>query len=852
MKSKGMHIPPSPRKKPIFNAYMPNTKKPQRFFCLHGHFYQPPREDPCTGKIDLQSSAAPYHDWNERIFEECYAPNTSSRILDDRGRIVALINNFAYMSFNVGPTLFNWIAENHPGTYARILEGDRDSLERLEGHGNALAQVYNHIIMPLATPEQQRLQIKWGVADFEARFGRKPEGMWLAETAINADTVCALIREGIRFTVLSPTQALKVRPLHGEAWTDVSHNSVNPRMPYRIFPVDEDGTPLEKGYLDVFFYDGPLSLGVGFEHLLRDARLFGNRILSAFDHGDASPQLVSVSTDGESYGHHEPFGDMCAAYLFDTLSAKLKMEPVNYGWYLAKFPPQFEVRLKNFSGEGTAWSCAHGVDRWKTDCGCTVGGHEGWNQKWRAPLRQALDKLASATGSVLNRLGPENFRDWEAAKDTAVLGWQGEIHGRKLWLDRHLLPGADPVRALALIDALRFSHFSFTSCAWFFADITGIETLQNLRYALRVLHVLEELSLDTTEIRREFLSTLARAHSNYNGKTGDVLFLELEAETLPLVLCLALDQWTAQFSQEPPECTEAPTWALTFSDQRRIGELTSTAYVFTHQTSGERRTAALLFEGDGIQSESFRYCTLAGENPEAAMDALFANESGDSHPALLRSQPGMHLAAVPLRYLPLDAKERLGAYLNQSFWRGSTGELAAWENRMAGVVSRFQRLDWPLPESIRNAHNLMENFHLVQHLLAGIADDDLQEIQSAFIAAKNLKDKGLKPRLGPARKQLHAYSDKLGKTLSLDPKNINTKMLFALLDLLDSLEIRLSARFRLENFAYPLLKSLQEGARTGVFTLQMEPKEAVFLLDRLNFNTDFAKSLFELNPSSVT
>ncbi len=831
---------------------MPHSKKPKRYFCLHGHFYQPPREDPCSGKIDLQVSAAPYHDWNERIFEECYAPNTSSRILDGRGRIQSLVNNFAYMSFNIGPTLFNWMAENHPGTYARILEGDRDSVERLGGHGNAMAQVYNHIILPLATPEQQRLQIKWGIADFESRFQRKPEGMWLAETAINASTVCNLIREGIRFTVLSPTQAQKIRPLHGEGWTDVSHNTINPRMPYRVFPVDDEGTPLEKGYLDIFFYDGPLSLGVGFEHLLRDAQLFGHRIHSAFDEGDPAPQLVSVSTDGESYGHHEPFGDMCAAYLFDTLAKQLEMQPVNYGWYLAHFPPQYEVRLKNFTGEGTAWSCAHGVDRWKADCGCSVGGREGWNQKWRAPFRDALDGLESATLSILDDLGPKHFQDWTLAKDTAVHSWQGEIHGRKTWLDRHLLPGADAALALRLMETLRYSHFSFTSCAWFFADLTGIETLQNLRYALRVLQLLEELPADPSLIRRDFLSTLAQAKSNIQEKPGDVIFLELEAEALPPVLCMVLDQWTAEFSQEPPECVVAPVWTLTFSERRQKGKFNCTGYVFTHQTSGEKRSAALLFESEGIESETFRYCTLPGENPQQAIGALLAEAAGEASANKAGLDPGSHCAILPLRFLPLETKERIGAYLNRSFWRESGAELANWEKRMSKVVSSFDRLDAPLPESIRNAHNLLENFHLVQHLLVGIADEDPQEINLAYLAAKNLKNKGLKPRLGPARRQLHAFSEKLGKSLSHDLKNFNTHMLFSLLDLLDTLEIRLSARFRLENFAYPLLKSLQEGIHTGVFSLQMDPKEAVLLLDRLNFNTDFAKSLFELNPSPVT
>jgi len=297
---------------------MSTNQHPMRL-CIHGHFYQPPRENPWTGRIESQESAAPHHDWNARISRECYAPNGASRLLDGWGRIRAVANNYRWMSFNFGPTLLDWIARNDSETLDRILEADRDSRKDQGGHGNAIAQVYNHAILPLGTRRDRRTQIQWGLRDFERRFGRKAEGMWLAETAIHMETVVDLIEAGVKFTVLAPTQADRVRSLRGDEWTDVSDGSIDPGEAYRIFPLGEDGEPLCAGHLDVFFYDGPISSAVGFEHLLRDAGSYFGKLRGAWDPATEIPRLVSVATDGESYGHHEPFGDMALAYLYESL-----------------------------------------------------------------------------------------------------------------------------------------------------------------------------------------------------------------------------------------------------------------------------------------------------------------------------------------------------------------------------------------------------------------------------------------------------------------------------------------------------------------------------------------------------
>lgn len=487
---------------------------------IHGHFYQPPRENPWTGRVEAQGSAAPHHDWNSRISAECYAPNGASRLLDGWGRIRALSNNYRYMSFNFGPTLLDWIVENDPETWNRILEADRQSREDQEGHGNAIAQCYNHAILPLGTKRDRRTQILWGLRDFKERFGRDAEGMWLAETAIDMETVVDLIECGVKFTVLAPTQAERIRPFQGEIWTDVSDGSIDPGRPYRIFPLDEIGEPLTKGHLDVFFYDGPVSAAVGFEHLLRDAHGYFERLRSAWDPARPEPRLVSVATDGESYGHHEAFGDMALAYLFQDLCPEKGVVPCNFGHFLKIRPPIHEVRLKNAHGEGTAWSCAHGTGRWQRDCGCRSGGQEGWNQAWRTPLRQAMALCRDHVEVAWDELAAKLFRDpWAARADWIATRSGGCTLAD--WQERHLLPGLGSrgaADAQRLMELVRMGQFCLTSCAWFFDDLGGLEPVQNMRYARRACELLEILGRPSPE--RGILAILDSAVSNVEARTG--------------------------------------------------------------------------------------------------------------------------------------------------------------------------------------------------------------------------------------------------------------------------------------------------------------------------------------------
>ena len=387
----------------------------KRYLCIHGHFYQPPRENPWIGIIEGQPTARPFHDWNERITRECYAPNLKSRLLTGDGRIIRLIDNYRHLSFNFGPTLLSWMEKSAPETYQGILDADKAAREA-RGRGRAMAQVYNHVIMPLADQRDRLTQIRWGLADFAHRFGRPAEGMWLAETAVDAATLEMLAREGVRFTILAPHQAAAVRPLPekggGEQpWQKIDGHAVDPRRAYRVFPADD-----RKLFIDVIFYDGPTSRAIAFERLLSSGENFLARIEQAFGQDNGEARLVTLATDGESYGHHFRFGDMALAWVFDQLERRDDIACVGPAEFLDLHPPTWEARVVNES----SWSCAHGVERWRSDCGCNVGNHEGWNQKWRTPLRQGLDWLKARLDAIFEERGGGLLADPWAARDDYV------------------------------------------------------------------------------------------------------------------------------------------------------------------------------------------------------------------------------------------------------------------------------------------------------------------------------------------------------------------------------------------------------------------------------------------------
>lgn len=475
-----------------------------RYLCVHGHFYQPPRENPWIDAVEREESAYPFHDWNERITAECYGANAASRILGPTGRVAKIVNNYSRMSFNFGPTLLSWLEKHSPDTYARVLEADRDSRAHFQGHGSAMAQVYNHIILPLANARDKQTQIRWGIEDFRHRFGRDPEGMWLAETAADTETLEALAENGIRFTVLAPHQARQMRRAGShEPWQDVSGGRVDPRQAYWAH--------LPSGRkLALFFYDGPVSQAIAFEHLLVRGENFVSRLMGAFDPDRTTPQLVHVATDGETYGHHHRYGDMALAWSLADFDARPDVELVNYGLFLERVPPEYEIDIV----EPSSWSCSHGVERWRSDCGCKTGGDPRWNQQWRAPLRNALDSLRDKLAALFEREGALVLNDPWLARDGYIhaLLRRGQDHGASLAPFLLATTAREVERARTLLEMQRYALLMFTSCGWFFDEISGIESTQVLRYAARAIELAKRVSSENFE--NEFLAELSGAQSN--------------------------------------------------------------------------------------------------------------------------------------------------------------------------------------------------------------------------------------------------------------------------------------------------------------------------------------------------
>ncbi|WP_366524943.1 DUF3536 domain-containing protein [Acaryochloris sp. IP29b_bin.137] len=505
------------------------------YVTLHGHFYQPPRENPYLGTIERQSSAAPFHDWNERIYHECYRPNAFARIFNDQGEVINIVNNFEYLSFNIGPTLMSWLETYDTEVFQRIIEADRKSCERLQGHGNAIAQVYNHIIMPLANHQDKVTQVRWGKADFQSRFGRDPEGMWLAEAAVDMATIEVLIEEGIRFIILAPSQAQRCRlmPIANDTdntWEEVGGAQIDPTRPYRCYLPDRER------YIDIFFYDGPISRDIGFNAVLSSSQNLANRLGQAVRCDRKPSQLISIATDGETFGHHKRDTEKAIAYAFHHTFPQLGWTVTNYAHYLSLHPSTWEVQLKPV----TAWSCGHGVDRWQADCGC---GGEGslWHQKWRRPLRDALDWLRDQLSDIYQEIGGLLFQDpWETRNRYIEIMGQFPGQGQSVpsgggtdpiqaflkTQQNHDLADEEQVDALRLLEMQRHSLLMYTSCGWFFAELSRPEGVQILRYAARAIDLAADVA--GISLESEFIQRLALAPSNVDlFETGAGVYQQL-------------------------------------------------------------------------------------------------------------------------------------------------------------------------------------------------------------------------------------------------------------------------------------------------------------------------------------
>jgi alpha-amylase/alpha-mannosidase (GH57 family) len=498
---------------------------PERYICVHAHFYQPPRENPWLYEIEEEKSAEPFHNWNERITRECYAANTASRLMSGE-LITGIVNNFEKISFNFGPTLLSWMSKHEPVVYEKILESDRKSIANM-GHGNAIAQVYNHSIMPLNSTRDKETQVIWGIRDFELRFKRKPEGIWFAETAVDSESLAIAARHGIKFTILAPSQAKRVRSLGAgdegreEGWIDLN-GDVDTTRPY-LFRA-ESGEEIA-----IFFYHGELSHSIAFNGALSDGVQLAEDIVAGFNHEEeeaaSGARLVHIATDGESYGHHHRFGEMGLSSLIGVIDEKDGVEMTNYGRFLEQNRPGMEVEIV----EDSSWSCPHGVERWRADCGCSVGGGKEWTQEWRAPLWDGMNLLKTELDEIFESEGKRFFKSpWEARNGYIDILVDRTDETIDAYLEKHsALPMGedDKVSALKLLEMQSDAMKMFTSCGWFFSDIAGLEGKQVLKYAARAIDIAGSFTAvavgaskkGATDIEKVFLDELEKGESNMRG-----------------------------------------------------------------------------------------------------------------------------------------------------------------------------------------------------------------------------------------------------------------------------------------------------------------------------------------------
>ncbi|MGH8071142.1 MAG: DUF3536 domain-containing protein, partial [Candidatus Entotheonellia bacterium] len=702
----------------------------ERYLCVHGHFYQPPRQNPWLEELEAEESAAPFHDWNERITAECYAPNAAARIVDGEGRLLEIHNTYTYISFNFGPSLLAWLEKADPTTYQQIIAADHLSRTSRDGHGNAMAQAYNHIIMPLANRRDKVTQVVWGIHDFQTRFERAPEGMWLPETAVDLETLDILAEHGIRFTVLAPTQAKRVRMPGDKAWTDASGGRVDPSRPYRcLLPSGRE--------IALFFYDGPIAKAIAFDGALARGEMLIERVMGGFHDERNHTQLVHVATDGETYGHHHRFGEMALAYALTTIARKKLATLTNYGQYLERFPSDHVVEI----AENTSWSCAHGVERWRSDCGCQTGGKPGWHQRWRKPLRQALDWLREHLAHLFEDKGRTLFSDPWAARDGYITVILDRSHANiERFFQQHArrrLSDAEVVQAVKLLEMQRHALLMYTSCAWFFAEVSGIETVQMLAYAARAIQLAREVA--GLELESGFLERLAEAPSNLPQLTENGRDVYLK-RVRPMVATLrtAIADYAISALIEP----EAPQHVLGVYEIQEVGVHRNSRGSFTLATGRVRVQSQLtgeslqaIYAALGSDGHDFR-CSVKGyvdvEEYTQLRDELFRLFTRHSLTEVVRALDA-HFGEdyFTLSQLFPDEQRRLGQLLLAKTLEHFGPQCEEVYKTNQRLIDFIRAKNLPLPTALRAAAELSldaEISHAAQQLLHGqITPRDVEE-----------------------------------------------------------------------------------------------------------------------------
>ena len=669
-----------------------------RYISIHGHFYQPPRENAWLEEVEVQDSARPYHDWNERVTAESYEPNSASRILDAKDRIIDIVNNYASISFDAGPTLLAWMEKSSPAVYRAILDADRQSRARFRGHGGAMAQAYNHLIMPLAGSRDKRTQVVWGIRDFESRFGRKPEGMWLPETAVDLESLDIMAEHGILFTVLSPYQACRVRPLKGGEWQDVSQGRVDPKRPYLCrFPSGQK--------IAIFFYDGPLSHDVAFGDLLRNGERFAKRLVQAFSDGRSGPELVHIATDGETYGHHHRFGDMALAYCLNYLEANKLAEITVYGDYLERFPPDCEVEIV----ERSSWSCGHGVERWRSDCGDSTGAHPGWNQKWRAPLREAMDWLGSKAAAVYEKemaaysKDPWGLRDEyvRVILDRSPATVEAFIAGHV----RRPLASPEKTAFLKLLELERHAMLIFTSDGWFFDDISNVETIQVIQYASRAMQLIRDVTGE--DLEPEYVRKLGKAASNLPAYGNGARIYDLLVRSAFVdFLRLGAHYAVSSLFEEYPQATNIAHYSARADvcnrDEAGKGKLVVGKVTLKSAVTLEERTVcyAVLHLGDQNLTAGVREFDGESRFERTCQGIREAFAKGDMTAAIRLIDRDFGTRSYSLWHLFKDEKRKVLGQILDDTLRGLEANYRQIFETNSAIMQAMSEMQIPLPEAL--------------------------------------------------------------------------------------------------------------------------------------------------------
>lgn len=784
-----------------------------RFVCIHGHFYQPPRENPWLEDVEVEDSAAPYHDWNERITAECYAPNAVSRILDGEGKIIELVSNYEKMSFNFGPTLLSWLDRHRNGVYHQILEADRRSVTDHTGHGNAIAQCYNHAIMPLASRRDKLTQVRWGIADFESRFGREPEGMWLAETAVDTATLQVLAEHGIKFTILSPHQAQAVRA-PGEDWRDVSHRRIDPTRAYRC--------QLNEGkHIDLFFYDAPVSHDISFENLLRSGDRFAERLVSSFDNRREHAQLVSVATDGETFGHHFKFGEMALAYALGKIGREGLARITNYAEYLELHPPTHEVKIS----ENTSWSCAHGVERWRSDCGCN-SGNTHHHQRWRGPLREALDWLRDKLDIVFEHQGSALLRDvWAALDDYIAVILDRSAKTRDAFLDkhaRHQLPDNEKVNIWRLLEMQRHAALMYTSCGWFFDDISNIETVKNIEYASRSIQLAREAS--GAELEPQFVALLVKVpgskpHLSNGAQVYDVL---VKPSITSLKKGLAHYGISSLVEEYAPE---QRIFSFEFDRQDYRQEKTLARTIAIGSVNVRSGITRERFEGVFVVLHLGGYdfhCSVRQRLPvdqfEKLVATLFRSINEDSTRDLLRAiDEGFDGESFALKDLFNDERRKIGRLLLGDALERSRDHYRRIYEESSDVMRLLASMKIPAPDSLKRAAEDVLSQRLEQacsELKKGtVSESQLSETGAAIL--REAESLGCTVDLSGLKDALEefVYSSLAEYRTHPDARKVESALHF--LRLAERLGVSLDL-WRLQNLFWMLLNGAAENSETGL------------------------------------